>query len=183
MKTKKNDTNKKFLSEYYYNYTFDFDITNIKNYELRRKFEIISKIKYNDDIKVPIKYMNISNDMNYMLIIDKNKNVFILTGKVDEDNSKTEKKVSQDKNKDEEKLTKNKCKICKKEYKKIISDINNNEKLNHKINGNEIKKEHDFELDNKNEIIKKINKENTEIEDENICDICKNKFDNYLYNF
>ena len=183
MKTKKNDTNKKFLSEYYYNYTFDFDITNIKNYELRRKFEIISKIKYNDDIKVPIKYMNISNDMNYMLIIDKNKNVFILTGKVDEDNSKTEKKVSQDKNKDEEKLTKNICKICKKEYKKIISDINNNEKLNHKINGNEIKKELDFELDNKNEIINKINKENTEIEDENICDICKNKFDNYLYNF
>jgi len=45
MKTKKYAQNKKFLSEYYYNYSFNFDLTNIKNYELRRQFEIITKIE------------------------------------------------------------------------------------------------------------------------------------------
>ena len=63
-------------------------MTNFENYELRRKFEIMAKIKYSDEMKFSIKYMTISNDMNYILIIDKNKNVFILDGKLDDENNK-----------------------------------------------------------------------------------------------
>ena len=183
MKTKKKNNNNKFLSEYYYNYTFDFDVTNIENYELRRKFEIIAKIKYSDEMKFSIKYMTISNDMNYILIIDKNKNVFILDGKLDDENNKIEKKDSQNKNKDEEKEIKNICKICKKEFKDNINIMNNSEKLNFNINGNEIRKELELEFVNKNNIINKINEENAGIEDNNICDNCKNKYNNYLYCF
>ena len=158
-------------------------MTNFENYELRRKFEIIAKIKYSDEMKFSIKYMTISNDMNYILIIDKNKNVFILDGKLDDENNKTEKKDSQNKNKDEEKEIKNICKICKKEFKDNINIMNNSEKLNFNINGNEIRKELELEFVNKNNIINKINEENAGIEDNNICDNCKNKYNNYLYSY
>ena len=35
-------------------------------------------------MKIPIKYMKISNDLNYLLIINENKNIFILNEDPDE---------------------------------------------------------------------------------------------------
>ena len=186
MKTKKYEQNKKFLSEYYYNYSFNFDLTNIKNYELRRQFEIITKIEQNNDMKNPIKYMTISNDMNYMLIINKNKDIFLLNGKIDNDNNKKDRKESENIIKKGENTKRRKiiCKICKKEYTENIEDLNNNiEKSEIQINKNEIRKESEFEIVDRDELVDKIIEERSKIEDENICDNCKNNLENYLYNF
>ena len=186
MKTKKFDQKKKFLSEYYYNYSFNFDLTNIKNCELRRQFEIITKIEQSNDMKTPVKYMTISNDMNYMLIINKNKDIFLLNGKIDNDNNKKDRKESENiiKKGENAKTKKIICNICKKEYTEKIQDLNNNiEKSEIQINNNEIRKVSEFEIVDKDELVDKIIEERSKIEDENICDNCKNNLENYLYNF
>ena len=80
-----NNNSKFFLNEYYYNY--DFDIDNKNNYniqecELRRKFEIVSQIKMEEDLNTNnlcINYMKMSQDMSYMIILDNKKDVYILS--------------------------------------------------------------------------------------------------------
>ena len=80
-----NNNSKFFLNEYYYNY--DYDIENNNNYniqecELRRKFEIVSQIKMEEDLSsnnLSISYMKMSQDMSYMIILDNRKDVYILS--------------------------------------------------------------------------------------------------------
>ena len=55
IKTIKSNEKDIFLHEYDYNYSFDFDKAKIKNYILRRKFEMITKVEQSDDMKIPIK--------------------------------------------------------------------------------------------------------------------------------
>ena len=111
IKTIKSNEKDIFLHEYDYNYSFDFDKAKIKNYILRRKFEMITKVEQSDDMKIPIKYMQISNDINYMLIINKNKNIFILSGKTDDENNINAKKESDNLDKSGENKKKIICKI------------------------------------------------------------------------
>ena len=73
---------KSFLNEYYYNYDFDLEDSeynyNIQECELKRKFEIVSQIKMDDNFyNSGISYMNLSQDMSYMVILDKKKKIFI----------------------------------------------------------------------------------------------------------
>ena len=79
-----NNKSKFFLNEYYYNYDFDLDDKtynyNIQECELRRKFEIVSQIKMEDNLnKLSIKYMKLSQDMSYMIILDNKKDIYILS--------------------------------------------------------------------------------------------------------
>ena len=184
LKTKKYNKEKIFLPEYNYNYSFDFDNKDIKKYELRREFEIITKVEQSDDMKIPIKYMKISNDLNYMLIINKNKNIFILSGKTEDDNNNSIKENENNIIIDENKK-KNICQICKKEYdydeeNNIIKNNNNN---NIQDNKDEKEKEHDFEIVDKKILVDKIMEEKIKIDDENICINCQKELENYLYSF
>ena len=82
-----NNTNSKFfLNEYYYNYDYDIENNNndynIQECELRRKFEIVSQIKMEEDLdsnNLSINYMKMSQDMSYMIILDNKKDVYILS--------------------------------------------------------------------------------------------------------
>ena len=180
MKTKRSDKDKKFLQEYYYNYSLNFDMTNIKDYELRRRFEIILKIEQNNDnTNIPIKYMSLSNDMNYMLIVNQNKNISVLNLKIEEDN-KNEVKESHN-NKAEDNTIINICNICKKEFRDSKLKLNNMDEPKIKENNKEIIKKSEFEIVDKDKIMVKIFEEKNKAEDENICDNCLKILENYLY--
>ena len=47
--------------------------------ELQRRFDMRNQIKINKYVKYSIKFMKMSNDMSYMIVIDENKNIFILS--------------------------------------------------------------------------------------------------------
>ena len=73
-----------FLNEYYYNYDFDLDDKNynynIQECELMRKFEIVSQIRMDEDIKnLSINYMKMSQDMSYMILLDNQKDIYLLS--------------------------------------------------------------------------------------------------------
>jgi len=80
-----NNNSKFFLNEYYYNYDFDIDNNNnynIQECELRRKFEIVSQIKMEEDLisnNLSIDYMKMSQDMSYMIILDNKKDIYVLS--------------------------------------------------------------------------------------------------------
>ena len=189
MKTKKSEENNDiYLKEYNYNYSFNFDINDINKHELRRKFEIVIKVEQSNDMKIPIKYMKISNDLNYLLIINENKNIFILNEDPDENiNNINNKKeindfeiISTD-NENENKIRKYLCSICKNEfYEKNIN--NNNNKENPEIK-KKIEKKISFEIVDKDKLIEKIIEDKTEFGDEQICTNCKNKLEDYLYDY
>ena len=81
---KSSNKNIKFLHEYNFGYSFNNDLSNMKDYQLKRRFEIVSNITI--DINIPIKFMKMSNDMSYMILINKNKNIFILSYFEEENN-------------------------------------------------------------------------------------------------
>ena len=76
-----NKKSKSFLPEYDYGYSFNFN-KNIKDFELQRKFDIISKI--DKSIDYPIKFMKMNSDMSFIIVIDEKKNIFIVTNNEDE---------------------------------------------------------------------------------------------------
>ena len=187
MKTKKCEENQDmFLKEYKYNYSFNFDFNNINKYELRRNFEIIVKVEQSDDMKIPIKYMKISNDLNYILIINENRNIFLLNEKNDDNNKNiNEKKELNDTeikpNNNENKFEKNLCSICQKEFDENNNFINTD---NHDISDNNEQKEKDNNLKilNKNELIDEKIEEKNKYKNNNICINCQNILEDYLYN-
>ena len=183
LKTKKNNTqNNEFLSEYKYNYSFDFNLKNIKNYKLRRNFEILKIIEQSDDMKIPIKFMKISNDMNYIIIINKRENIFILYGKEETNENKENNNEKINSIINEEKKEKFVCQICQKEYEKISDEVNNNIESDKQKDDITRRKSSNFEIIDKNEIIDKI-LEGDNLEDKNICLNCLKLLENFLYNF
>ena len=183
LKTKKNNTqNNEFLPEYKYNYSFDFNLKDIKNYKLRRNFEIIKIIEQSDDMKIPIKFMKISNDMNYIIIINKRENIFILYGKEETNENKENNNEKINSIINEEKKDKFVCQICQKEYEKISDEVNNNIESDKQKDDMTRRKSSNFEIIDKNEIIDKI-LEGDNLEDKNICLNCLKLLENFLYNF
>ena len=77
----------KFLKEYKYAYNYRNYMNSgikLKEFELRRKFEkigmeTISKDKENKSTQHYFTFMKMSNDMSYMILLDNDKNVYILT--------------------------------------------------------------------------------------------------------
>ena len=174
-----NNNSKCFLSEYNYNYDLYnyenelnyFTKKNIINeYELKRKFDIVSQIKINENKITSIELMKMSKDMNYMIVLDENMNIYMLTNFDDDDFD----------NNNEKKYLKKKinCNWCKKiintecfrtTHITSISDYNLNESLN-EMNGN----------DNQNKL------EDNNKEGSYLCEECKQKLthtENYLYNY
>ena len=80
---------KSFLSEYNYAYNVYYYENNninifsnnkiINEYELQRKFDLVSRIKISEKINSSIIFMKMSSEMNYMLILDEKMNIYILS--------------------------------------------------------------------------------------------------------
>lgn len=88
-----------FLPEYTYGYNSKHNRCNegkIREYELQRKFEILSKVNVGES-KTYFSFMKMSNYLNYMILIDNKSNLYILTNKEKEDNKKN---LHKNKNKD-----------------------------------------------------------------------------------
>ena len=69
-----------FLNDYYYNYDFNYNDLNynynIQEYELKRKFEIVSQMKMEEYLNInnsSINFMKMSQDMSYMIVLDNKK--------------------------------------------------------------------------------------------------------------
>ena len=196
-----NDHNSKsFLSEYNYNYDLYYYENNNRNdfsnkkiideYELKRKFDIVSQVKIKETKKDPIIYMKLSKDMSYMLLFDAKMNIYILSDfddyNSDNNYNNSEKRISVKKEK------KQYCIWCKKlinndyfrttQIKSIsnfdVNDIdfdnvfdhnrNNTDDLNLNVHSNSV------DTDN-------INKKGTFL-----CEECKQKLvhtENYLYKY
>ena len=188
-----NNNSKCFLNEYNYNYDLYFYRNNINDfnekkvindYELKRKFDIVSQIKINENIKSSAIFMKMSKDMNYMIILDNKMNIYLLS---DFDNYNIN-------NNNESKLNKKQknhsCIWCKRLINNecfrtthIIS-ISNLE-LNDFIN--EDNTEMRNSTDDKNKNIKIDNNYNhNNKEGSFLCEECKQKLthtENYLYNY
>ena len=200
-----NSNSKGFLSEY--NYTYDlyfyennnvYDFSNkkiIKEYELKRKFDLISQIKNGEILNNSIAFMKLSKDMNYMIVLDKKMNIYMVSNFNDYvvDNSTNEKKPLLKKDK---RLS---CVWCK---KKINSDY---------FRATQIKTFSNFEINDINDIDLDIINDNIINNEEDIqkschiesfdafninrnkdkkgsflCEECKQKLEhteNYLYNY
>ena len=150
-----------FLPEYSYGYNIKpnrYNEGKMGEYELQRKFEIVSKINYNEDTKTYFTFMKMSNDLNYMILFDNKRNLYILKNK--EEKSNIKKSIHKNK-------LKNACYNCNKYLidtgirpTLIDSTFNNNQIDNFSNNNNNI--------------------------DKVICEECKQKLEhteNYLYNF
>ena len=153
-----------FLPEYIYGYNSKhnrFINGKIGEYELQRKFEILSKI----EAKEPKTYfclMKMSFDMNYMVLLDNKKNLYILTNKED-NNKKSPFKI------------KSKDKCCNCNNKLIDSGIRPTLLNTNTFVGS-------FEISN----FEALEFENENNSDKLICEECKQKLEhteNYLYNF
>ena len=162
-----NKTNSKFfLSEYNYGYNSKDNKEKINEYELQRKFEIISTINIDNNSLKSLNFMKINSKMDYMLVIDNNKNLYILSN-FDKINEKSERRGS--------KIIKGReCSVCQKE---IIDDFFRPTLFNDEIgiNGDTYMNEN-----NDNNIIMK--KKNSNI----ICEECKQKLEhteNFLYDY
>ena len=185
---------KSFLSEYNYAYNVYYYENNnmnifsnnkiINEYELQRKFDLVSKIKTSEKINSSIIFMKMSREMNYMLILDEKMNIFILSDFDDYNlDNNSEKKIKKEK--------KNACIWCKKsmnnDYFRVthissISNFDNNE-LYYEIEKNEAEIRNNTQVINKNVEEVDINK----IKEGNfMCEECKQKLihtENYLYNY
>ena len=187
---------KSFLSEYnyaydlyhYHNNNYDFYNKKIRNeYELKRKFDIVSQIHINEVFHTPIIFMKMSKDMNYMIILDEKMNIFMLSNFDDYNLESNSEKKSIKKEK------KNYCIWCKRfinsEYFRTTQiksfsnfDINN-------INIENIS-EH-IRKNNTEEISNNLQKNNTDDNNKDnngsfLCEECKQKLihtENYLYNY
>ena len=169
-----NNNSRCFLSEYNYNYdlyNYENELNYFSNkkiideYELKRKFDIVSQIKINEKKITSIELMKMSKDMNYMTVLDENMSIYMLTN-FDDDNFD---------NINEQKIFKKKinCIWCKKiistecfrtTHITSISDYNLDDSLN----------------DNQN-ILEDNSKERSYL-----CEECKQKLthtENYLYNY
>ena len=170
--------NKSFLKEYKYGYSFNFNSKDIKNFELQRKFDIINNIKIEQNNNYPIKYMKMSNDMSYMIVLTENKKIFILSS-FDEDNNNSNNDIG-----NTNKKKKIYCCWCKKEiedsyfrttYITSIKNIKNDDNEFEIIDTLE-----DYKI-NEDEERNKKKKDYTYI-----CEECKKKLvniENYLYNY
>ena len=157
-----------FLPEYSYGYNIKpnrYNESKMSEYELQRKFEIVSKINYNEDTKTYFNFMKMSHDLDYMILVDNKTNIYILKNK--EEKSHIKKSIYKLK-------SKNICYNCNKNLidtgirpTLIDSSFNNNQ-----IDNNSYKV---FDIDKNNNNIDKV-----------ICEECKQKLEhteNYLYNF
>ena len=197
-----NDNNSKcFLSEYNYAYDFyyydsnnSYNFTDKKNrneYELKRKFDIVSLIKVNESSKSPITFMKISKDMNYMIVLDEKMNIYLLSNFDDYnlDYTNSEKRISIKKDK------KTTCVWCKRAINndyfrttqiKSISNYEINEldfdNINQSVRNNtddihnNIQLNDDYDNNNNDK-----SKKGTFL-----CEECKQKLthtENYLYNY
>jgi len=71
-----------FLPEYKYGYNNiynGFNETKIDEYELQRKFEMVSQINYSMKANSYFNFMKISNELDYMILFDSEKNMYILS--------------------------------------------------------------------------------------------------------
>ena len=167
---------KSFLPEYKYGYSFNFNAKDIKDFELRRKFDSISKI-IDQNISSPIKYMKMSNDMSYMIVLTENKKTFILSNFEDDNNDmgNTHKK---------KKIF---CCWCKNEIEDSYFRTTYITSLKNIIDGDN--DDDEFEVidnlegyENNEDEEKSKKKKNVSY----ICEHCKNKLvhiENYLYNY
>ena len=185
------NNNNNYLPEYDYCYSFKFNKNNIKEFELQRKFDYVNQIKIsqNININIPIKFMKMSNDLSYMIVINENKNIFILCN-VEDDNANLN-------NDNTNLLSINKkkkiyCSWCSKDKEDcyyratFITSLSNikNEGSNEfeSIDGKSLINK--FEENNREEENKKEDKKNKDYT--YICEECRQKLghvDNYLYNF
>ena len=187
----KSNLSKLFLPEYDYCYSFNFNINNIKDFEIQRKFDIVSQIK-TDKYNSAIRYMKMSNDMSYMVIINENKNIFILSS-FEEDNNAN---INNNDNGYLLSLNKKKkayCSWCSKEIEdcyyraSYITSIKNIK--NEDNNDFEIIDERNLFTDNEENIKEEEKKkeDNKKSKDYTyICEECKQKLghvENYLYNY
>ena len=200
-----NNISKSFLSEY--NYAYDlyyYENNNLNNlynkkirneYELKRKFDIVSQIKISEKINKSIIFMKLSKDMNYMIVLDEEMNIYMLSNFDDYniDNNCGEKRISLKK----KEKNQHKCIWCKNiinnesfRTTKIMSlsnyEINElNIEINN-INRNNTDDPHNsFGINNININKNNIN-EHTEKEGTFLCELCKQKLthtENYLYNY
>ena len=182
----KNNKSKSFLPEYDYCYSFNFNSKNIKDFELQRRFDIVTQIKINK-YEIPIKYMKMSNDMSYMIVINENKNIFILSHfEEDNINLTNDNGILLSINK-KKKIC---CSWCTREIDDCffrttyITSITN---IKSDINDFEIIDETSFLNDN-NGNTKEIKKEDYKRKRDNtyVCEECRQKLghvENYLYNY
>ena len=152
-----------FLPEYSYGYNSKHNRYNegkINEYELQRKFEIVSKICLNKESQNYINFMKMSKNLDYMILFDNEKNLYVLFSNLDD--------IS--KNNIVKKKSKDKCSNCN---KKLIDQgirptlVNINEDLC---------ENNSFEI---------IGEENSHDKDV-ICEECKQKLqhtENFLYNY
>ena len=193
---------KSFLNEYYYNYDFDLEDSeynyNIQECELKRKFEIVSQIKMDDNFyNSGISYMNLSQDMSYMVILDKKKNIYILSNFDDykeENNSGNNTNMNNSIKFGHSKVKKIYCISCCKEIEDSFYRASRIQSFaNDKIDTNDNNAENilyseksDIEANNINEINSDKNDKNKDKDTNYICEECKLKLvntDSYLYNY
>ena len=195
-----NNNSKSFLSEYNYAYDFyyydnnnSYNFTDKKNrneYELKRKFDIVSIIKVNESANSPITFMKISKDMNYMIILDEKMNIYLLSNFDDYnlDCSNSEKRISIKKDK------KTACVWCKRvmnnDYFRTtqINSISNYEmneldlgEINQSVRNNTDDIYNNIQLNNNDNNNNDKSKKGTYL-----CEECKQKLthtENYLYNY
>lgn len=176
-----NNNMKKFLREYDFGYSFNFDLNNIKDYELKRQFDIVNHITI--DTNIPIKYMKMSSDMSYMIIINKNKKIFILSYFGDENNTNIDN------------FSKNKKIICSNCGKNIndtyypanfIISLSNIENEDFEIIDSFDNLNINDSLEKKKEDEKKKDSEKKDKDISYICEECKHRIvhiENYLYKY
>ena len=152
-----------FLPEYSYGYNSKHNRYNegkINEYELQRKFEIVTKICINKESQNYITFMKMSKNLDYMILFDNEKNLYVLFSNLDD--------IS--KNNFAKKKSKDKCSNCN---KKLIDQGIRPTLVN--INGS-LCENNSFEI---------IDEESNNDKDV-ICEECKQKLqhtENFLYNY
>ena len=174
IRTKISNSKKPILEEYSYGYNtknFRHNKAKVKNYELQREFEKIRTIYCRDDSKTYFNFMKMSSDLNYMILIDNKKNLYIMTNKKENFTLKSFHKI---KNKD-------KCSYCNKNVnEKEIKPIDIN-LFENRTKSQQFEAYFYTDKDNKNSQNMKIDN-NQKI----ICEECKNRLEhseNFLYDY
>ena len=193
-----NNKTKSFLNEYYYNYDFDLEDTNynynIQECELKRKFEIVSHIKMDDNLKhTEINYMHLSQDLSYMILLDKKKNIYILSNFDDykEENNSSNNLNSSIKfghSKDKKIYCISCCKEIEDNYYRAsrVQSFANFQNDPNENNPDNILYSNKTEIESNDPSEINGNKNNKDKENNYICEECKLKLvniDSYLYNY
>ena len=157
-----------FLPEYSYGYNIKpnrYNEGKMSEFELQRKFESVNKINCSEEPKACYYFMKMSINLDYMILFDNKKNLYILKSK-EEGHSK--KSVHKSK-------MKNVCYNCN---KNLIDTGIRPTLLNSKTT---LFENISFSFENIS-----IEKENNNNTDKVICEECKQKLEhteNYLYNY